>query len=182
MLLPMKSLNIGSAACVALLVSACTVQQSPYGQSSPQQSQYSAPTPQSMVPESALGLWMTNFGAVKIERDSSRGGDAVMGVWRYERGGQEVFGFFAGTLSGNVLSFSWHDPAEPRAYVGEGHVEFAADGSRFSGRLWTSDRRNQYQWKGWRHQGQPPNPSYGAGDSYGQAGGQSGGDPYRRNY
>ena len=68
----------------------------------------SPPPPQQMDPSRALGLWKSTFGAVKIEADNSKGGieaGAVQGVWVYTRQGQEVIGYFAGNLRGNVLSF-----------------------------------------------------------------------------
>ena len=111
-----------------------------------------------MEPSSALGLWRSDFGPVKIEFDSASAADKLMGVWLYERNGQEVVGFFAGNLRGNVLDFTWHDPAEPRDLTGSGYVVFDPTGTSFAGKLWTTDGTSRtYDWNGWRVQGAPRN-------------------------
>ena len=54
----------------------------------PQADYNRAPPPQAMEPTSALGIWQSNFGGVKIEADNSKGGiaqGAVHGVWSYKR-------------------------------------------------------------------------------------------------
>ena len=112
-----------------------------------------------MAPASALGLWRSDFGPVKIEMDSSGPSGRLMGIWLYERNGQEVIGFFAGNLRGNVLDITWHDPAEPQDLTGSGYVTFEPSGTTFSGKLWTQDGTRTYDWNGWRVQS-PPN--YGA--------------------
>src|SRR5690242_15749492 len=96
-----------AAACVAAVGSASS--NSNTGANQPQQPQTSAsspPPPQEMDAARALGLWRSTFGAVKIDADNSKGGiqaGAVHGVWQYTRQGQEVIGYFFGTLRGNVL-------------------------------------------------------------------------------
>ena len=50
------------------------------------------PSPQAMDPRAPLGLWNTNFGAVKIEAD----GGGLHGAWSYDRDSQQVVGFFGG--------------------------------------------------------------------------------------
>lgn len=154
-----------AAAAGALMIAACT-------SGRPARSNQSAqPVPQppaSMPMESsrALGLWLSNFGAVKIEQDDSAGNDTVMGVWVYDRSGNEVIGFFSGELRGNVLEFTWHEPAEPQGLTGGGYLAFEPQGSRFSGRWWTHDRSRGGLWSGWRSENAAPaNPSYGSGDS-----------------
>ena len=144
-----------------------------------------------MEAASALGLWQTNFGAVKIEADNSKGGiqvGAVQGVWVYQRQGAEVIGYFAGNLRGNVLQFRWQEPNNP-PLMGEGFLVFDPQGRQYNGRWW-SDRRDRVgDWNGWRKpQSQPAYGSNTAGA--GQYGGQSYGyapptqrdqrDPYRR--
>jgi hypothetical protein len=133
-----------------------------------------------MEPSTALGLWRSTFGAVKIEADDSKGGlqaGAVQGVWVYQRQGQEVVGYFAGQLRGNVLQFRWQEPNNP-PLTGEGYLVFDVQGRQYNGRWW-SDRRDRVgDWNGWRQQGgQDPAAGPGnAGDPYGgQSGGQSGG-------
>jgi hypothetical protein len=176
----MKAMSITWAlAAGALMVVACT---SRYDARS---SQSSRPVPQppasvAMDPSSALGLWQSNFGAVKIERDDSAAADTVMGVWVYDRSGNEVIGFFTGELRGNVLEFTWHEPAEPQPLTGAGYLAFEPQGSRFSGRWWTHDRSREGLWSGWRHDSaEPVNPSYGSGDTGGAYGGNTyGGDTY----
>lgn len=111
----------------------------------------------------ALGLWHSNFGSVKLEQDSSRGVGGVMGVWVYERGGQEVIGFFSGQLRGNVLEFQWHEPGEPQDLTGSGYIAFDGDGSRFSGRWWTNDQRRNGLWSGWRQPTQGASSGSGSG-------------------
>ena len=75
-----------------------------------------------------------------------------MGVWIYQRGGQEVIGFFTGTLRGNILEFNWHDPAVPRDLTGSGYAVFNPAGMSFTGKLWTSDGTRTYDWNAWREQ------------------------------
>lgn len=109
-----------------------------------------------MEPASALGLWRSDFGPVKIELDASTASGKLMGVWLYERNGQEVVGFFSGNLRGNVLDFTWHDPAEPRDLTGSGYVVFDPAGASFAGKLWTADGSSRtYDWNGWRVQAAP---------------------------
>lgn len=110
-----------------------------------------------MQPAVALGLWRSNFGAVKLEADNSRGGlqaGAVHGVWQYDRQGREVIGYFSGTLRGNVLSFRWQEPETP-PLLGDGFLVFDPTGRQFSGR-WQSDSRDRVGvWNGWRPPVQP---------------------------
>jgi hypothetical protein len=116
------------------------------------------PPPQQMEPSRALGLWRSTFGAVKIEADDAKGGlgaGAVQGVWVYQRQGQEVIGYFAGQLRGNVLQFRWQEPNNP-PLTGEGYLVFDVEGRQYNGRWW-SDRRDRVgDWNGWRQQGSPP--------------------------
>ena len=116
-----------------------------------------APPPQQMEPSRALGLWRSTFGAVKIEADDAKGGlgaGAVQGVWVYQRQGQEVIGYFAGQLRGNVLQFRWQEPNNP-PLTGEGYLVFDVEGRQYNGRWW-SDRRDRVgDWNGWRQQGSP---------------------------
>lgn len=108
------------------------------------------PPPMAMSPDTALGLWKSSFGAVKIERDDAAGGSAVMGVWVYQRGPEEVVGFFKGALNGNVLEFSWQEPGVPSPLMGSGYLVFDPGGLRFNGKWWTSSRDRQGDWSGWR--------------------------------
>ncbi len=103
-----------------------------------------------MAVEEALGLWRTSFGPVKIERDASGGENAVMGVWVYQRDGQEVVGYFEGTLAGNVLELRWQEPSTTQPLVGSGYLVFDPGGERFDGRWWTSRRDRSGDWSGWR--------------------------------
>src|SRR5258706_9388989 len=103
-----------TAACFAGVGSATSNTNSQPQQ--PQTSQQSPPPPQDMEAARALGLWRSTFGAVKIDADNSKGGiqvGAVHGVWQYQRQGQEVVGYFFGTLGGNVLQFRVQEPANP---------------------------------------------------------------------
>ena len=154
--------------------------------------QQTPPPPQQMEPARALGLWRSTFGAVKIEADNSKGGintGAVQGIWVYQRQGQEVVGYFSGSLRGNVLDFHWQEPNNP-PLTGAGYLVFDPQGRQYAGRWW-SDRRDRIgDWNGWRQaatQGGDqynPQPAYG-GQSYGtpyggqgQYGGQYGGQAY----
>lgn len=111
---------------------------------------YGPPAPQQMDTGRALGLWKSSFGAVKLERDPGGGATAVRGVWVYDRAGQEVIGYFAGGLSGNVLQFRWNEPSQPSALVGEGYLVFDPSGRSFSGKWWTTNRDRGGDWNGWR--------------------------------
>lgn len=140
----------GKVALVVVMAAGCAG-------AGPTSSQYGPPPPQDMDPAAALGLWRSNFGAVKVEADNSRGGlqaGAVHGVWQYDRQGQEVVGYFFGALRGNVLSFRWQEPANP-PLLGEGFVVFDQAGRQFSGRWW-SDRKDRVgAWNG----GRAPTPT-----------------------
>ncbi len=130
------------------------------------------PPPQDMDPARALGLWQSNFGAVKIEPNTATGGlqaGGVHGVWQYDRQGQAVVGYFFGTLRGNVLSFQWQEPAKGPSYGapaspplgGEGFIVFDQAGRQYSGRWWSSSRDRGGLWNGWRQPVKPyaPNPT-----------------------
>jgi hypothetical protein len=117
------------------------------------------PPPEAMRPELTLGLWHSSFGPVKMELDRRPG--RVLGVWVYERSGQEVIGSFSGDLSGNVLQFRWEEPAEP-PLRGAGYLVFGPDGLNFKGRWWTDNHDREGEWNGWRQRagvgpGQAPN-------------------------
>jgi hypothetical protein len=132
----------------------------------------SAPPPQQMDPTRALGLWRSTFGAVKIEADLTHGGlpqGGIHGVWLYQRQGQEVIGYFTGTLRGNVLQFHWQEPNTP-PLVGEGYLVFDPQGRQYSGRWWSDKRDRVGDWNGWR----PPTQT--AAQNPGDPG-QYGGDP-----
>jgi len=144
------------------------------------------PPPQQMEPNLALGLWRSTFGAVKIEPDGSHGGlgaGNLQGIWMYQRQGQEVVGYFAGNLRGNVLSFHWQEPNNP-PLTGEGYLVFDTQGRQYAGRWWSDKRDRVGDWNGWRQAGQGVPQS--AGDPGEQYGGQGYGyaqpqvDPYRR--
>lgn len=143
-------MRLSNLALVAAAVAGCAT----FGSNAPQNS---PPPSQDMDPVRALGLWRSNFGAVKIESDDGHGGvasGAVHGVWQYDRQGQEVVGYFFGTLRGNVLSFRWQEPATP-PLVGDGYIAFDPGGSQFSGRWWSEHRDRSGVWSGAR---QPPQP------------------------
>src|SRR5260221_11552060 len=126
-----------TAACFAAVGSATSNPNSQPQQ--PQTSQQSPPPPQDMEAARALGLWRSTFGAVKIDADNSKGGiqvGAVHGVWQYQRQGQEVVGYFFGTLRGNVLQFHWQEPANP-PLTGEGYLVFEQTGRQYPGPGWS---------------------------------------------
>ncbi|HET6613197.1 MAG TPA: hypothetical protein VFG83_14470 [Kofleriaceae bacterium] len=105
-----------------------------------------SPAPTLAMPAAAaLGLWQTSFGPVKIVANGAAGPQAIMGVWVYDRDGREVIGFFGGQLSGNVLSFSWHEPAGAPGLdddlTGSGYLTFNPAERRFFGRWWSGDGR-----------------------------------------
>lgn len=171
------------AACAAAVGSASSSSNTPSPPAGAPQAQPlgSPPPPQGMDPGQALGLWRSTFGAVKIEADSSKGGlqtGAVQGVWVYQRQGQEVVGYFAGNLRGNVLQFRWQEPNNP-PLTGEGYLVFDAGGRQYSGRWW-SDRRDRVgDWNGWRQGGAPAG---GQGQGQGQGQGELGANPYGGQY
>ena len=128
------------------------------------------PPPQAMDPRAPLGLWNTNFGAVKIEPD----GGGLHGAWSYDRDNQQVVGYFAGTLQGNLFRLTWREPAQPTPGApqlsGEGWLAFDPSGSSFAGKWWSSDGQRRGEWTGTRA-AQPlpaidPSATYGT-SSYG---------------
>lgn len=135
-----------------------------------------------MEPARALGLWRSTFGAVKIEPDASKGGleaGSVQGIWVYQRQGQEVIGYFAGNLRGNVLQFRWQEPNDP-ALTGEGFLVFDVQGRQYAGRWW-SDRRDRIgDWSGWRQSAPTARPVDAASPDGGQGDGGPQDSPYRR--
>ena len=172
------------AACAAALGSATSSSsnrnaQPPPPPSSDEGQRGSPPQAQQMEPGMALGLWRSTFGAVKIEPDSSKGGlasGALQGVWIYQRQGQEIIGYFAGQLRGNVLQFRWQEPNNP-PLTGEGYLVFDVQGRQYSGRWW-SDRRDRVgDGNGWRQGAPGPASAQGGGNAAGNAGG-GGGEPY----
>jgi hypothetical protein len=168
-------------ACAAAAGSATSTSSSNQKPLSGPGSDSSPPPPQDMEPARALGLWRSTFGAVKIEPDASKGGleaGSVHGIWVYQRQGQEVIGYFAGNLRGNVLQFRWQEPNDP-ALAGEGFLVFDVQGRQYSGRWW-SDRRDRVgDWSGWR-QGAPTTRPVDAASPYGgQDDGELQDNPYR---
>lgn len=114
------------------------------------------PAPQPMAPEYAHGFWESSFGSVRIDRDTRVAApEAVTGTWTYSRGGQYVTGYFAGSLRGNVLDFSWTEPLQP-PLNGVGFLVFDAGGTSFSGSWWTNNRDRSGSWTGWRGQASTP--------------------------
>jgi hypothetical protein len=170
------------AACAAAVGSATSTSSSNQKPLAGPGSDSSPPPAQDMDPGRALGLWRSTFGAVKIEPDVSKGGleaGNVHGIWVYQRQGQEVVGYFAGNLRGNVLQFRWQEPNDP-ALAGEGFLVFDVQGRQYAGRWW-SDRRDRVgDWSGWR-QGAPAAPPVDAASPYGGQGyGELQDNPYLR--
>ena len=182
-----RTMNLGNIARVVTVAAACLAaagsatsnsNNSPAVQ--PQNANMSPPPPQEMDPARALGLWRSTFGAVKIEADNSRGGiatGAVQGVWVYQRRGQEVIGYFNGSLRGNVLDFRWQEPgsADAPPLVGAGYLVFEQTGRQYSGRWWSDKRDRVGDWNGWRQANAQPQPQVGTyggnpygGSTYGQ--------------
>ena len=138
------------AAFVAAVGSASSSSQTQPQQ--PQGAQMSPPPAQEMDAGRSIGLWKSTFGAVKIEADNAHGGlqaGALQGVWQYQRQGQDVVGYFYGTLRGNVLQFHWQEPASP-PLTGEGYLVFEQTGRQYSGRWWSDKRDRVGDWNGWR--------------------------------
>lgn len=108
------------------------------------------PPSEAMMPSEAMGMWQSSFGAVKIEPDTTGSNGRLMGVWLYERTGQEVVGFFAGELRGNVFEFSWHEPSQPEDLTGAGYLVFDPAVGRFTGKWWSHDQSRGGAWNGWR--------------------------------
>jgi hypothetical protein len=139
------------AACVAAVGSASSSSQTQPQQ--PQGAQMNPPPAQDMEAGRSIGLWKSTFGAVKIEADNAHGGlqsGALQGVWQYQRQGQDVVGYFYGTLRGNVLQFHWQEPASP-PLTGEGYLVFEQTGRQYSGRWWSDKRDRVGDWNGWRN-------------------------------
>jgi hypothetical protein len=142
------------AVAAAALGSASSQRQSPPPQVAPYGGQGTQPPPPvAMEPAFALGLWKSSWGAVKIEEDAQLGAGNLHGVFVYQQNGQDVVGYFAGRLNGNVLQFTWQEPAQTGPLEGAGYVVFDPAGQRFAGRWWTTARDRAGEWNGWR---QPP--------------------------
>jgi hypothetical protein len=148
-----------------------------------------APTPLPMNPEDAIGLWHSSFGAARIEFDDQRDGHLV-GLWVYQRQGQEVIGYIEGPISGNVLSFDWEEPADHGRppLRGRGYLVFDPSGTSFSGKWWSHSRDRGGDWNGWRDSpslGRTAAPSsppmdddpYGDDQAYDDGGGFPGPNP-----
>lgn len=168
------SARLALAALAAATLVASSRSQSQTAQPQPQPGAWNAAPPPTtaMAPSAATGLWKTTFGAVKIEEDGSGG---LHGAWIYQRNGQEVVGYFGGPLDGNVVRFSWREPAQAQPgeaqLAGEGWLSFEPNAGRFSGRWWTYNRDRQGDWTGQRGAGAPAQPTYGdpgyGGNGYG---------------
>ena len=157
-----------AAACLAAVGSASSNKNTT--QTQPDTAKMNPPPPQEMDPSRVLGLWRSTFGAVKIEPDPSKGGlqsGAVQGVWVYQRQGQEVVGYFSGSLRGNVLEFRWQEPNNP-PLTGAGYIVFEQTGRQYSGRWWSDKRDRVGDWNGWRQTGpQQQQPGQYGGQPYG---------------
>jgi hypothetical protein len=142
-----------AASCFAALASASSSQNT--APTSSAAYSMSPPPPQAMQPAAALGLWMSSFGAVKVEEDLGRGpagSGQLHGAWTYQdRNTQrEVIGYFSGSLRGNVFEFRWQEPAVPAPLVGSGYLSFDPMGRSFKGR-WRTDTGDRIgDWDGWR--------------------------------
>jgi hypothetical protein len=155
-------MSAGNVTRIVAVVAACAAAAGSATSSSSQRSsldgpgdQSSPPPPQQMDGARALGLWRSTFGAVKIEADNRQGGLAsgnLQGIWVYERQGQEVIGYFAGNLRGNVLQFRWQEPSNP-PLTGEGYLVFDVEGRQYAGRWWSDKRDRIGDWRGWRETG-----------------------------
>jgi len=151
----MKAVNVGRVLLVlgaAFAAAASTTSNSkPAVQNAASPS--GAPQPTQMDPANAMGLWKSSFGAVKVESDGRGAMGSVHGVWVYDRGGAEVIGYFAGPLNGNVLEFTWQEPAaDGTSLAGAGYLVFDPYGQKFTGKWWTNGRDRQGEWTGWRAQ------------------------------
>lgn len=106
-----------------------------------------------MEPRNAYGLWKSSFGAVKIEEELP---GRLHGVWSYQRQGRDVVGYFTGTLEGNLLRFTWREPAQAQpgepVLAGDGWLSFDPTGAGFRGRWWSHLRDREGEWSGWRAQ------------------------------
>lgn len=170
------------AACVVAAGSATSTSSSNQKQPTGPGSENGPPPPQQMEPSAALGLWRSTFGAVKIEPDDSKGGlDAgnVHGIWVYQRQGQEVVGYFAGNLRGNVLEFHWQEPNTP-PLTGEGFLVFDVQGQQYAGRWWTDRHDRVGDWSGWRQGAQAARPVDAASPYGAQSRDDLDGNPYLR--
>jgi hypothetical protein len=174
----LSRLALLAAAALALAASAAkpTPSINEYNQNG---GQPAVPRAQAMDPRAPLGLWNTNFGAVKLESD----GAGLHGAWSYDRDGQQVIGYFGGVLDGNVLRLTWREPAQATPGVpqlaGAGWLAFDPSGTTFAGKWWSDDRQRSGDWTGTRAAQPLPDDSYGyGGTTYGNAyGGSSYGVP-----
>ena len=158
-------MSVSAAACRTLVVAgaaAAALASASSNQSRPAppaaSAAHAAPASQPMDPARALGLWKSSFGPVKIEPHEEAGAGQVSGIWVYDRDGQEIIGYFAGPLDGNVLTFSWHEPGQPADLTGEGYLVFDPAGRTFTGRWWTAAGDRGGEWQGWRQGEGGPEP------------------------
>jgi len=89
----------------------------------------------------------------------------------YQRNGADVVGYFSGKLQGNVLQFTWDEPAQPATLEGQGYIVFDQQGQRFAGRWWTTTHDRVGEWNGWRQglsKPEPPQQQNPYGQQYGQ--------------
>jgi hypothetical protein len=141
-----------TAAVFAAASSSSTTNSPPPAMAAGSQPTPQAPASSPMDPSMAVGLWNSNFGAVKVEADQSKGTGELMGIWLYDRDGQEIIGFFSGRAGGNVLKFTWEEPSASGPLRGSGYLVFDPAGASFTGRWWTDNRDRGGDWNGWRGQ------------------------------
>ena len=133
---------------------------------------YFLPEPVTELKAQILAAIQAGGGYVNIP--PLRGGPgAVHGVWVYDRQGTEVIGYFAGSLRGNVLDFTWQEPgADGTPLSGAGYLVFDPQGRSFTGRWWTDTRDRGGDWNGWRAEAAPTqtatpsSPSGGSSSSW----------------
>ncbi|HVV88818.1 MAG TPA: hypothetical protein VHE35_37500 [Kofleriaceae bacterium] len=176
----------GTASRLALLALAALALTASAAKKTPPLNQYNAqnagqpglPAPQAMDPRAPLGLWNTNFGAVKIEPN----GTGLHGAWSYDRDNQQVVGYFAGALDGNLLRLTWREPAQATPGVpqlsGEGWIAFDPQGSSFAGKWWSTDGQRKGDWTGTRVVQPIPDAASPSSPSSSYGGSSYGGDTY----
>ena len=91
------------------------------------------------------GKWDTSFGPLILETK----GNEVIGVYKYNNGGNAVIGVLKGAMSDNVLDFKWAEQ-EGGAGSGRGTFYLSDNGNSFDGTWGTGNANTGGRWKGQR--------------------------------
>lgn len=89
------------------------------------------------------GTYKTDFGTLKLTQTKSD----VVGTYSYPANGETVNGSVKGTLSENILTFTWEQKQGAGKSGGTGTFTFAKDGKSFKG-VWVDSKGQTGSWNG----------------------------------